>query len=104
MEKKWEKIVIGILIIFLASKYQIIMNLLSGSPLLSETEIKLLSIPWGIRVIFWCIGFWFIFGKAIGYLTIIAGIIVALAIGITGIGALVGVGIVVIGILMLIIG
>ncbi|MBL7169409.1 MAG: hypothetical protein ISS48_00115 [Candidatus Aenigmarchaeota archaeon] len=105
MEKRWEKILIGILIIFLASKYGIIINLLSGSPLFSKIEIELISIPWGIRAIFWIIGLWFIFGRIIGYLAIINGaIVIAISIPVGFVTLGIGFGLAVPGIVSIILG
>ena len=102
--EKMPKIVIGLIILFLYFKIGILTNILSGveiSPgvkLFSETEMKLMSVPWIVRILIGLIGLWFILGKFIGYFTILLGILATVALFPVGMGIL-GIIIIIIGII-----
>jgi hypothetical protein len=98
---KW---IVGLIILFIAAKYGTIMDMIGAEELSTDgptgvTTKDLLSIPWGIRAIFWIVGFWFLIGRVVGYLTVIAGIVLSF----TGFGIIPGIMCIVVGVLLLLV-
>lgn len=85
-----EKIIVGILLLLIAFKLPVIMSFIinakdsEGNRSLTDEQIKLFAVPLWLRIIVVMFGLRLIFGRAIGFVTIVLGVFLMVAFPVVG--------------------